>query len=105
MNGTIKWLAASSILHTFAAPTSLKGLPSMTSKYIEIMLGNLTPSTPDNPVHPAWWAPRKSESPWNPHLSLAGCAVYRRMADAYPKLNMALQTSMAAISWWALMAG
>ena len=41
MNGTIKWLAASSILHTFAAPTSLKGLPSMTSKYFEIMLGNL----------------------------------------------------------------
>ena len=39
---------------------------------IEIVLGNLTPSTPEHPVHLAWWSPRKSETPWNPHISLAG---------------------------------
>ncbi|CAK9066107.1 unnamed protein product [Durusdinium trenchii] len=54
---------------------------------MEITLGNLTPSTPDNPVHLAWWAPRKSQTAWNPHLNLAGCAVYPHMNFAYPKYD------------------
>ena len=39
---------------------------------LEITLGNLTASKPGHPVHLAWWAPRKSETSWNPHISLAG---------------------------------
>ncbi|CAK9002063.1 unnamed protein product [Durusdinium trenchii] len=54
---------------------------------MEITLGNLTPSTPENPVHLAWWAPRKSQTAWNPHLNLEGCAVYRHMNSAYPKYS------------------
>lgn len=51
---------------------------------MEIVLGNLTPSRPDHPVHLAWWAPQKSQTAWNPHDSLEGCAVYRDMNEAYP---------------------
>ena len=39
---------------------------------LEITLGNVTASKPGHPVHLAWWAPRKSETSWNPHISLAG---------------------------------
>jgi len=52
---------------------------------LEITLGNVTASKPGHPVHLAWWAPRKSETVWNPHISLAGCAVYGWMNHAYPK--------------------
>ncbi|CAK9065859.1 unnamed protein product [Durusdinium trenchii] len=72
-------------------PKSQTGEPAgvtLTGRHdMEITLGNLTPSTPDNPVHLAWWAPRKSQTAWNPHLNLAGCAVYPHMNFAYPKYD------------------
>ncbi|CAJ1426006.1 unnamed protein product [Effrenium voratum] len=54
---------------------------------LEITLGNLTPSTAEREVHLAWWAPRKSQTNWNPVENLQGCAVYRSMRSAYPDFN------------------
>lgn len=52
-----------------------------------ITLANLTASTPSQAVHLQWWAPRASESAWNPTESSDGCAVYWRMRYAYPKFT------------------
>ncbi|CAE8690656.1 unnamed protein product, partial [Polarella glacialis] len=55
---------------------------------LEITLGNLTPSRNGSDVHLQWWAPRKSEVPWNPQDNdLTGCAVYWDMLKAYPRYN------------------
>lgn len=54
---------------------------------LEITLGNITPSRPGHDVHLAWWAPRRSVTEWNPRHSYDGCAVYFRMADAYPDFS------------------
>eukprot|EP00930_Biecheleria_cincta_P055073 TRINITY_DN41442_c0_g1_i1.p1 TRINITY_DN41442_c0_g1~~TRINITY_DN41442_c0_g1_i1.p1 ORF type:complete len:723 (-),score=121.71 TRINITY_DN41442_c0_g1_i1:37-2169(-) len=56
---------------------------------LEITLGNITPSRSGHAVHLAWWAPRRSPTEWNPRDSFDGCAVYRRMADAYPHFSHA----------------
>ncbi|CAE8604973.1 unnamed protein product, partial [Polarella glacialis] len=54
---------------------------------LEITLGNLTAAKPGDEVHVQWWAPRASETTWNPLQSIDGCSVYWRMSRAYPKYD------------------
>lgn len=51
---------------------------------MEITLGNVTASKPGHPVHLAWWAPRKSETVWNPHISLAGAGILEGRVGVAP---------------------
>jgi len=52
---------------------------------LEIVLGNLPPSTSDGPVHLQWWAAFKSEHEYQPLASAHGAAVYSNMHTAYPQ--------------------
>lgn len=51
---------------------------------VEVRLGNL-PVFKNHPTFVQWWAPRRSEEPYDPFANPGGAQVYPSMFEAYPR--------------------
>mmetsp|Transcript_31017 Transcript_31017/g.88924 ORF Transcript_31017/g.88924 Transcript_31017/m.88924 type:complete len:567 (+) Transcript_31017:89-1789(+) len=59
--------------------------PGPRDAHVEIRLGSLPASTPQEEVHLQWWAARQSPTVYHPLTSAVNASVYRDLRDAYPK--------------------